>query len=95
VSSKHATHVRRSPLEWDWYCKQDSVVAKLLNMFVVGWGPSLLVVVWQGGILPLCLYLCTQVGYLCTQVGYLCTQEGLATGVMLDPQSLRSPCISS
>jgi hypothetical protein len=65
----------RSPLRWDWYCEQDNFIARLLNMFVVGWGPALLVVLWQGGLLPLCLYLFTQV--CVSERGRACLREAL------------------
>lgn len=37
------------------------VLSQAMGFFVVGWLPSLLLIVWQGGILPLGLYLLVQV----------------------------------
>jgi hypothetical protein len=52
--------VRSPSYYWFWYCQQKSAVAKLIRLFVVGWAPALLLVVWQGGLLPLFIYLLTQ-----------------------------------
>ncbi|GIM03101.1 hypothetical protein Vretimale_7897 [Volvox reticuliferus] len=40
-------------LSWDWYCGQKDPFAKLLKRLVVAWLPSLLLILWQGMVLPL------------------------------------------
>ncbi|GLI62080.1 hypothetical protein VaNZ11_004639 [Volvox africanus] len=40
-------------LSWDWYCGQKDPFSKLLKRLVVAWLPSLLLILWQGMVLPL------------------------------------------
>ncbi|GLC35608.1 hypothetical protein PLESTM_000342700 [Pleodorina starrii] len=49
-------------LTWDWYCDQRDPVSKLLKRLVVAWLPSLLLVLWQGMVLPLLFTFVVQVG---------------------------------
>ncbi len=53
--------MRRQQWEWGWYCAQDDALSRLLGLVVVGWAPALLLIVWQGGILPTLIYVLTQV----------------------------------
>ncbi|GIL51096.1 hypothetical protein Vafri_7150 [Volvox africanus] len=39
-------------LSWDWYCGQKDPFSKLLKRLVVAWLPSLLLILWQGMVLP-------------------------------------------
>lgn len=57
----YTSAVRRNQFEWKWYCEQDHVAAQALSFVVVGWLPSLLLMLWQGMVLPLTMYLLVQV----------------------------------
>ncbi|EFJ49655.1 hypothetical protein VOLCADRAFT_104236 [Volvox carteri f. nagariensis] len=46
-------HAPSQQLSWEWYCGQKNPIARLLKRLVVAWLPSLLLILWQGMVLPL------------------------------------------
>jgi hypothetical protein len=45
----------------DWYCNSDSFIARYLSKLVTAWLPGILLTLWQGMVLPLCMLLLSQV----------------------------------
>lgn len=44
-----------------WFCLKESFVARYLSQIITGWLPSLLLMLWQNMVLPLCMLLLGQV----------------------------------
>eukprot|EP00798_Chlamydomonas_sp_ICE-L_P014458 gene14458-20470_t len=61
---------------WAWYCAQDDVIAQVFARLITGWLPALLLVLWQGVVLPLVLYLLVQATGRSVSLSHLDIQIG-------------------
>jgi hypothetical protein len=49
---------------WRWYCEDGGAFSTIFAMIITGWVPPLLVVLWQGVVLPLSMLGLMKVGWV-------------------------------